>query len=119
VKENNLFSNPNRTVVIPFTRKRNIKGLREAILFSKSIQLSSKLKYPIVTLDKGLTWKKQLDKVIDKACKPFWTCRGTFGKTWGLKPKVLYWIYTAVVRLIAIYAATIRWPRVKLKASQA
>jgi hypothetical protein len=54
--------------------------------------------------------------VIDKA---FWTCRGTFGKTWGLKPKVVYWLYTAVVRHIAIYAANIGWPRVGLKTSQA
>jgi hypothetical protein len=35
--------------------------------------------------------KKQLDKAINRA---FWTCRGTFGKTWGPKPKVVYWIYT-------------------------
>jgi hypothetical protein len=43
-------------VVTPFTRKRNIKGLREPILFSKRIQLSSEVKYLGVTLDKGLTW---------------------------------------------------------------
>jgi hypothetical protein len=47
------------------------------------------MKYLEVTLYKGLTWKKQLDKVIDKAYKAFWTCSGTFGKTWGLKPKVI------------------------------
>jgi hypothetical protein len=35
-----------------------------------------------------------------------------------MTPKVVYWIYTAVVRPIVIYAATIRWPKVKLKASQ-
>jgi hypothetical protein len=48
-------------------------------------------------MDKELTWKKQVDKVIDKANKAIWTCRGTFCKTWGLKSKVVYWIYTAVV----------------------
>jgi hypothetical protein len=67
----------------------------------------------------GLTRKKHLDKAINKAYKAFWTCRGTFGKTWGLKPKVVYWIYTVVVRPIITYAATIWWPRVKLKTSQA
>jgi hypothetical protein len=102
-------------VVMPFTRKGDIKGLREQILFSKRIQLSSEVKYLGVTLDKGLTWKKQLHKVSDKAYKAFWTCIRTFGKTWGLKPKEVYWMYTAVVRPIVTYAATIWWPRVKHK----
>jgi hypothetical protein len=31
---------------------------------------------------------------------------------------VVYWIYTAVVRPIVTYAATIWWPRVKLKTGQ-
>jgi hypothetical protein len=102
-----LSINPNEMVVIPFTRKRNIKG-QGPILFGKRIQLFSEVKYLGVTLDKGLTWKKQLDKVIVKAYKAFWTCRGTSGRTWGLKPKVVYWIYTAVVRPIVNYAATIQ-----------
>jgi hypothetical protein len=57
--------------------------------------------------------------VIDKAYKVFWTRRSTFRKTWALKPKVVYWIYTAVVRPIITYAATIWLPRVKLNTSQA
>jgi hypothetical protein len=52
---------------MPFTRKRNIKGLEEPILFSKMSQLSSEVKYLGLTLGNGLTWKKQLDKVINKA----------------------------------------------------
>jgi hypothetical protein len=106
-------------VIKAFARKRNTKGLKTKILFNKMIQLSSEVKYLGLTLDKGLTWKKQLDKAISKAYKAFWTCRGTFGKTWGLKPKVVYWIYTAVVRPIVTYAAAIWWPRVKLKTSRA
>jgi hypothetical protein len=59
------------------------------------------------------------NKIFNKAYKAFRVCRRTLGKTWGLKPKMLYWIYTVIVRLIVTYAATIRWPRVKLKTSQA
>jgi hypothetical protein len=88
----NLSINPNKMVIMPFARKRNIKGLKEPILFSKIIQLSNEVKYLGITLDKGLAWKKQLDTAISKAYKAFWTCRGTFGKTWGLKPKVVHWI---------------------------
>jgi hypothetical protein len=113
-----LSVNPNKTVVIPFTRNRNVKGLKEPILFGKRIQLSGEVKYVRVILDKRLTWKKQLNKVIDKAYKTFWTCRGTFGKTWGLKPKVVYWIYTAVVIPIVTCAATIWWPTVKLNSGR-
>jgi hypothetical protein len=60
------------------------------------------------------------DMCKDKmAYKAFWTCRGTFGKTWGLKPKVIYCIYTVAVRPMVTYAATIWRPGVKLKTSQA
>jgi hypothetical protein len=43
-------------------------------------------------LDKRLTWKAQLKNVMKKAYKAFWTRKGTFGKTWGLKPRVVHWI---------------------------
>jgi hypothetical protein len=42
-----------------------------------------------------------------------------FGKTWGPKPKVIYWIHTAAVRPIVTYAVIVWWPKVKLKTSQA
>jgi hypothetical protein len=47
------------------------------------------------------------------------TCKGTFKKTWGLKPWVAYWVYTMVVRSIITYAAMIWWPRLKYKMKQA
>jgi hypothetical protein len=74
---------------------------------------------PWNNIRQGTDTEMQLDKVINKVYNAFWTCRGTFGKTWGLKLKAIYWIYTAVVRHIVTYAATIWWPRVKLKTSQA
>jgi hypothetical protein len=46
-------------VVLPLTRKRNIKGLKEPILFGKTIQLSSEVRYLGVPLDKGLAWKNK------------------------------------------------------------
>jgi hypothetical protein len=69
------------------------------------IQLPSEVNYLLLTLDKGLTWKKQLDKVINKVYQAFCTSRGTFRRTWGLKPKVMHLIYTAVVRAIVTHAA--------------
>jgi hypothetical protein len=106
-------------VVIPFTRKRILSRLREETLSNKMIQLTSEVKYLGLKSDKGLIWKKRLDNVINKAYGAFWTCRRKFGKTWGLKPRVAYWIYTAAVGPIVTYVATVWWPRVKLKACRA
>jgi hypothetical protein len=46
---------------------RRAKGQREKFLSGEKIQLSSEVKYLGITLDKGLTWKKQLHKVINLA----------------------------------------------------
>jgi hypothetical protein len=62
-----LSINPDKTVIVLFTRKRAIKSLREPTLFNKTIQFSDGVKYLDLVLDKELTWKGQLDKVINKA----------------------------------------------------
>jgi hypothetical protein len=97
----------------------SLRGLKEPVLFNKTIQLSSDVKYLGLTLDKGLTWRKQLDKVISRTYKAFWTCRGMFGKTWGLQPHVVYWMYTAVVRPKITYGATVCCTSVRLKTNHA
>jgi hypothetical protein len=50
--------------------------------------------------------------------RAFWTYI-MFRKTWGLKLKVVYWIYTAVVRPMVTNVATVWWTRVKFKTSNA
>jgi hypothetical protein len=37
VRKNKVVYQPNKMVVTPFTRKRNIKGLKEPILFGNSV----------------------------------------------------------------------------------
>jgi hypothetical protein len=66
-----------------------------------------------------MTWKKQLYKVKNKAYRDFWTCRGMFGRTLGLRLMVLHWIQTVVVRPIVTCAGTVWWPRVKFKTNRA
>jgi hypothetical protein len=114
-----LSINPSKTVVVPFTKKRVLKGLKELTLFGKTIQLSTEVKYLRLTLDIGLTWSTQLDKVTNRAYRAFWTCKGTFGKTWGLKSWVVHWVYTMVVRPTITYVTMVWWPRLKFMMSQA
>jgi hypothetical protein len=87
-------------VVVPFTRKRDLSGLKEPTLSGHKLHLATEAKYLGLTLNKGLTRKTQLENVINKAYRAFWTCKGTFGKTWGFKPKVLHWNYIMIIRPI-------------------
>jgi hypothetical protein len=65
-----------------------------------------------------LTWKAQLRNVINKAYRAFWTYKGTSDKTWGLKPRVVYWIYTMMIRPILTSGSMVWWPRVRFKVSR-
>jgi hypothetical protein len=86
----NLSITLNKTVIISFTRKRNIKVLKEPTFFWRTILLSSEFKYLGITQGRGLTWKKQMNKVINRSYKAFWTCCSTFGKTCRLQRKVIF-----------------------------
>jgi hypothetical protein len=104
---------------IPFTQKRDLRGLNEPTISGQTFHLTTEVTYLALILGKGLTWKAQLKNVMNKADRTFCTCKGTFGKTWGLKPRVVYWIYTMVIRQILTYSSMIRWPRVRYKVSEA
>jgi hypothetical protein len=46
-------------------------------------------------------------KCDEKAYRAYRTCKGTFGKTWGLKPYVVYCIHIIVIRPILTYGSTV------------
>jgi hypothetical protein len=106
-------------VIVPFTQKRDLRSLKEPTLSGHTLQLTTEVKYLGLILNKGLTRKAQLQNVMNMADRAFWTHKGTFGKTWGLKPRVMNWIYTMVIRPILTYGSTIWWLRVRYKVSRA
>ncbi|WP_333765302.1 hypothetical protein, partial [Streptomyces sp. IBSBF 2390] len=60
-------------------------------------------------LDKKPLWTPHIKSKISKASSCFWQCRKVFGKTWGLSPEKVMWIYKAIIRTIIFYAAIIWW----------
>lgn len=44
----------------------------------------------------------------------FWMCRNALGRNWGLSPRAVWWIYTAVVRPMLCHGCLVWWPRVEL-----
>lgn len=112
-----LSVNPSKTEVVLFTRKYKVPPTK--IRFGgKELTISDTVKYLGVVLDKKLSWDPHTSAQIRKATAAFWACRGTFSKSWGLKPHMVAWFYSAVVKPLLLYAAVIWWKRTELKSER-
>ncbi|CAH0712852.1 unnamed protein product, partial [Brenthis ino] len=114
-RENELSINADKTVIVPFTRKRKLVRLTELRLNGKTLNLSNEVKYLGVTIDQKLTWNSHLNNIIQKAKMALWICCRMAGAKWGLKPKMALWMYTAVVRPIITYASVVWCNKTKQK----
>ena len=79
---------------MPFTRQRDLRGLKELTFSGQTLHLTTEVTYLGPVTVRVLTWKIQLNTVLNKTYRAFRTCKGTFCKTWCLKPSVVHWIYT-------------------------
>ena len=107
-----LHVNPTKTDIVIFTRRRIIEGFSSPMLFGKRINKSDHVKHLGVVLDSKLLWKQHVDLKIQKAFAIFWQCRRAFGKTWGLAPNMLHFIYKSLVLPMLCYASIVWWPTV-------
>ena len=82
--------------------------------FKKTLELCTCLKYVGVFLDTKLSWQQQVEAKCRKAVVAFSQVHRAVGIMWGLTPKIVYWLYTAVIRPVINYAAVVWWPRVNL-----
>jgi hypothetical protein len=107
-KQNGLSINPAKTIVIPFTRRRKL-SLKNPVVSGVKIEFSKETKYLGVVLDSKLLWNSHTKRVKEKAIKAFMACRGIVGQRWVLRPAMMRWIYTMVVRPMMSYAAFVWW----------
>lgn len=89
--------NPSKTVLVAFTRRRKVT-FKSLTLKGSILEYSSNVKYLGVILDDSLNWNLHLENLINKATNALWVSKKTFGMKWGLKPKMIHWIYTVIVR---------------------
>jgi len=104
-----LGVNPSKTEVVLFTRKHRIPSIPPLTLDREPIALKSEAQFLGVILDRKLNWKPNIIQRAKKASVALYSCKRALGKKWGLKPIMMYWIYTAVVRPILTYGSLVWW----------
>jgi hypothetical protein len=109
-----LSISPQKTVVVPFTNKRNIEGLGPLILFGRQLQLLGGVKYLGVFLDSKLKWNQHLRNLTKKAQTTFAIARRTCGVRWGLRPSMVHWLYT-ILYLPSFMGPWFGGPRPRIK----
>jgi len=113
-----LSVNPDKTGLVAFTRRRKLTGFFEPRLFGKNLQRSMSVKYLVVILDSCLTWKEHVDAKVKKAQNLMWACRRSCCVTWGLKPRVVHWLYVAIIRPSVTFASLVWWPGCQTASAQ-
>ena len=113
-----LSVNPDKTNMVLFTKKRNSNGVRPLQFFGSELVCVDQVKYVGVIMDSRKTWSAHIDSRIKKACMAFGQCRRSFGKSWGLKPKYIHWMYTTIVRPILAYGCLVWWQRGEVRTVQ-
>jgi len=68
------------------------------------------MKYLGVIMDSRLNWREYVAVKVKKAYNLLWAYRMVFGVGWGLRPKVVHWLYVAIVRLALTFASLVWWP---------
>ena len=71
------------------------------------LSLSGSVKCLEVILDSRWTWRGHVDVKMRKAHNLLWACRRACGARWGLKPKVVHWLYVAIVRPTISFASLV------------
>lgn len=104
-----LEVNPGKTELVLFTTKTKVPSFRLPRLGNREIPLSDSAKYLGVILHSKLSWKLNTQHRVRRATVAYYTCRRMFGAKWGLSPRIVNWMYKAIVRPILTYGSLVWW----------
>jgi hypothetical protein len=100
--------NPNRTGLLAFMR-RKLPGFFEPHMFRTTLHCSMSVKYLGVVLNSQLTWRENMDVKVRKAHNLLRASRRAYGVIWGLRPRVVHWLYISIIRSSITFASLVWW----------
>ena len=103
----NLRFNPDKTVMVGFTRGRKHKFTLPLFIKGVPLKFQPTVKYLGLLLDSKLSWRPHiLDKIA--LCKKYLLKMANIAHTtWGPKPHLMRWMYRCMVRTKFTYAAIV------------
>ncbi|XP_033218126.1 uncharacterized protein LOC117173596 [Belonocnema kinseyi] len=110
-----LLVNLEKTKMVIFTKNYKMPKVVAPVFCGGRLTFSDSVKYLGVILDSRLSWAKHLETQCRNFVMTLWMCRRAFGLTWGIGPKMLAWLCSAVLKPRFLHAVVDCWPRAKLK----
>jgi hypothetical protein len=71
-----------------------------------------------VFLDSKVNWNQHKQNVIKKAQTTLAVVRRSCGIRWGLRPSMVHWLYTRVIRPFIFYGALVWWSKTMHKTTK-
>lgn len=79
---------------------------------------SKEVTYLGTIINQKLIWNNHNNNVISKVTVVTWICHRTFGKTCGLKPKMIYCLYKTIIKPMIMYALLVWWSNMQQTSAQ-
>ena len=98
-----LSVNPQKTTMVAFTNKKTV--VENIMFLNWVLDCSENIKYLGMLFDSKLNEKTHFNYCLNKGKKVFWICRIAIGRTWGLNPKVIHWIYRMTICPVITYGS--------------
>ncbi|XP_058987393.1 uncharacterized protein LOC131806753 [Musca domestica] len=112
-RHNGLGVNPAKTELVLFTKKRKYPLFTLPRLDGVTLNLSPEAKYLGTILDRQLSWKRNIEERAKRGFIALYSCKNSIGKSWGLKPYIIKWLYESIVRPILTYGSLVWWHSLK------
>ncbi|CAL8127771.1 unnamed protein product [Orchesella dallaii] len=100
-----LSVNAAKTEAVVFTLMRRLSSTPQLHYGGTEVPFTTKVRYLGVTIDNKLTWMPHCAERSRKLSMALAQCKRSMSAKWGLSPKLMKWIYTAVVRPALTYGS--------------